>query len=185
MLWWFSRRERRASEERIRRWRQEDAAWQALQGRREMPDYETAFDTWTRHQAAAIRAGRWGEVDREHVAEEIEGLGKSEVHALAMLLLGFLELIYRRCAAEEGRYSWQSAVIDFHRSMLERCQRDERARVRRVLEAHLAEKYAWARRQVLGRRAAPLWEPPEACPWTVDQLLDEHWWPPEAPARLP
>jgi hypothetical protein len=28
MLWWFSRRERRASEERIRRWRQEDAAWQ-------------------------------------------------------------------------------------------------------------------------------------------------------------
>jgi uncharacterized membrane protein YdbT with pleckstrin-like domain len=28
MLWWFSRRERRASAERIRRWRQEDAAWQ-------------------------------------------------------------------------------------------------------------------------------------------------------------
>jgi hypothetical protein len=159
--------------------------WKAMRGVGEVPDYDTEFDAWTRHQAAAIRVGAWHAVDQAHVAEEIEDLRKSDLHALAMLLLGFLELIYRPCAADEGNYSWQSAVIDFHRSLLERCQRDARARVRRVLEAHLAAEYAWARRQVLGRRTAPLWEPPEACPWTLDQLLDEHWWPPEAPARLP
>jgi hypothetical protein len=150
-----------------------------------VPDYDTEFDAWTRHQAAAIRVGAWDQIDQAHVAEEIEDLRKSDRHALAMLLLGFLELIYRPCTAEEGRYYWQSAVIDVHRSLLERCQRDERARVWRVLEAHLAAEYAWARGQVLDRRTAPLWEPPEACPWTLDQLLDEHWWPPEAPARLP
>jgi Domain of unknown function DUF29 len=150
-----------------------------------VPDYDTAFEAWTRHQAAAIRVGAWDQVDRAHVAEAIEGLWKADLHALALLLLGFLELIYRPCAAEAGHDSWQSAVIDGHRGLLERCQRDARARVRGVLEAHLAAEYAWARRQLLGRRTAPLWEPPEACPWTLDQLLDEGWWPPEAPARLP
>lgn len=148
-----------------------------------VPDYDTEFDAWTRHQAAAIRVGAWDQVDQAHVAEEIEDLRKSDLHALAMLLLGFLEVIYRPCAAEAGHDSWQSVVIDYHRSLLERCQRD--ARARGLLEAHLAEEYAWARCQLLGRRTAPLWEPPEACPWTLDQLLDERWWPPEAPARLP
>jgi hypothetical protein len=150
-----------------------------------VPDDDTAFEAWTRHQAAAIRVGAWDQVDQAHVAEAIEGLWKADLHALAMLLLGFLELIYRPCAAEAGRDYWQSAVIDCHRGLLERCQRDARARVRGVLKAHLAEAYAWARRQRLGRRTAPLWEPPEACPWTLDQLLDARWWPPEAPAWLP
>ena len=79
----------------------------------------------------------------------------------------------------------QSAVIGCHRGLLERRQREGRARVRDVPEAHLAEAYAWSQNQVLGRRTGPLREPPEACPWTLDQLPDERWWPPEAPARLP
>jgi hypothetical protein len=149
------------------------------------PIYDTDFYAWTQAQAAAIRAHAWADVDVEHVAEEIEGLWKSDTHHLAMLILGFLELIYRPCADELGHYYWQSAVIDFERSMLERCQRDERERVRRVLEAHLAEEYAWARGKVMRRRTPPLREPPEACPWTLDQLLDERWWPPEAMAWLP
>jgi hypothetical protein len=103
-----------------------------------VPDYDTEFDAWTRHQAAAIRGGVWDQVDQAHVAEEIEDLRKSDLHALAMLLLGFLELIYRPSADETGNY-WQAAVIDCHRGLLERCQRDARARVRGVLEAHLAE----------------------------------------------
>lgn len=148
------------------------------------PDYETDFYGWTQAQAAAIRAGAWGELDREHVAEEIADLWKSDTHYLAMLLLGFLELIYRPCPAEEGQYYWQSAVIDVHRLMLERCGQ-ERQRVWPVLEACLPGAYAWAREQVLRRRTPPTSEPPAQCPWSLDQLLDEDWWPPEAPPRLP
>jgi Domain of unknown function DUF29 len=174
----------REAAQRLRDVQRELAEARALR-RGHVPDYDTAFDAWTRHQAAAIRVGAWDQVDQAHVAEEIEGLWKADLHALAILLLGFLELIYRPSDDEVGNYYWQAAVIDFHRGLLERRQRDGRARVRGVLEAHLAEEYAWARNQVLGRRTGPLWEPPEACPWTLDQLLDERWWPPEAPARRP
>src|SRR5262245_53920695 len=148
------------------------------------PDYETDFYAWTQAQATAIRARAWDDLDAEHVAEEIEDLWQNDLHHLAMLVLGFLELIYRLCAQEEGRYYWQSAVIDFERSMLERCLQ-ERVRVRPVLDAYLAEEYAWAWEQVMGRRTPPRQEPPARCPWSLDQLLDERWWPPEATARLP
>jgi len=43
------------------------------------PDYETDFYAWTQAQAAAIRAGAWDDVDRDHLAEEIEDVGKANV----------------------------------------------------------------------------------------------------------
>jgi len=76
------------------------------------PDYDADFYTWTQAQAAAIRAQDWAAVDIVHVAEEVEDLWKSDAHHLTMLVLGVLELIARPCPAEEGRYDWQSAVID-------------------------------------------------------------------------
>jgi hypothetical protein len=62
---------------------------------------------------------------------------------------------------------------------------EDSPRLRPVLEGMLAEDYAWAREQVLRRRTPPTSEPPAQCPCSLDQLLDERWWPPEAPARLP
>ena len=46
------------------------------------PDYDTDFYAWTQAQAAAIRAGTWDAVDRAHLAEEVEDVGKSERRAL-------------------------------------------------------------------------------------------------------
>ena len=107
-----------------------------------------------------------------------------DAHHLAMLVLGFVELIYRPCAQEEGQYYWQSAVIDHHRSMLA-YSLEESPRVRPVLERELPKAYTWAREQVMRRRTPPQREPPARCPWPLSGLLDERWWPGEAPARLP
>jgi hypothetical protein len=95
-----------------------------------------------------------------------------------------LELIYRPCPDDNGRYYWQSAVIAHHRAMLESSLEDS-PRGRPVLEAMLPDTYAWARQHLLRRRTPPEREPPEACPWTLAQLLDNRWWPSDAPARLP
>jgi Domain of unknown function DUF29 len=44
------------------------------------PRYDDDFYAWTRHQAAVLRAmpGTDSRFDREHVAEEIEALGRGE-----------------------------------------------------------------------------------------------------------
>jgi hypothetical protein len=148
------------------------------------PDYDTEFYAWTQAQAAAIRAQAWTEVDIEHVAEEIEDLWKTDDHNLTMLILGFLELIYRPCPQDEGQYYWQSAVVDHHRAMLAHSLEDS-PQVLPLLAQGLQEAYTWARQRVMKARTPPQREPPARCPWSLDQLLDERWWPPEAPARLP
>jgi uncharacterized protein DUF29 len=149
-----------------------------------MSDYETDFYAWTQQQAQELRARDWGALDPEHLAEEIEDLWKHDEHHLTMLILAFLELVYRPCAAEEGRYYWQASVIAHYRAMLAMSLEDS-PRVRPLLEGCLPDAYAWARQRVLGGRTPPRQEPPETCPWPLDALLDERWWPPEAPARLP
>jgi hypothetical protein len=57
--------------------------------------YDTDFYAWTQAQATALRAGAWDDVDRAHLAEEIEDVGKSERRALAghlrVLLTHFLK----------------------------------------------------------------------------------------------
>lgn len=44
--------------------------------------YETDFYAWLNDQARLLRAGKLGEIDIEHVAEELESLGRSEKREL-------------------------------------------------------------------------------------------------------
>ncbi len=47
--------------------------------------YKTDFFAWTREQSALIRAGRWIEIDSEHLREN---------PSLKAALLGFIEDVY-------------------------------------------------------------------------------------------
>ena len=40
--------------------------------------YEIDFHAWTQEQAELLREGRLSQLDREHIAEEIESLGKQQ-----------------------------------------------------------------------------------------------------------
>ena len=42
------------------------------------PLYDQDFYAWANEQAGLLRAGRLSEADIEHIAEEIESMGKSE-----------------------------------------------------------------------------------------------------------
>ena len=41
--------------------------------------YETDFYAWANTQAELLRSGKLGEADIEHIAEEIESMGKGEL----------------------------------------------------------------------------------------------------------
>ena len=44
--------------------------------------YDHDFYTWSQQQGRLVREGRWSEVDRENVAEEIESLGREQFNKL-------------------------------------------------------------------------------------------------------
>jgi hypothetical protein len=150
--------------------------------------YAADFYAWTRHQATELR--RFAKtrpnlpLDLEHIAEEIQDLGKSErdtVYSLARQIMQHLLLIEHSFATEERRHRMDE--IDEFRAQM---KRKLSATIRRDLRRDLGEVYADGR-QVVERKmrryredraAAAL---PATCPYTVDQVLGD-WLPDTGPA---
>jgi hypothetical protein len=44
--------------------------------------YEQDFHAWALHNAGLIRAGRWEQIDRRHLAEELEDMGAGKQQQL-------------------------------------------------------------------------------------------------------
>src|SRR5437667_8445008 len=75
--------------------------------------YGTDFSEWATHTAELVRAGRLDEVDLEHVAEEIEDLGKSERSAVrSQIKRMLLHRIKQRIQPERDGASWRASIAD-------------------------------------------------------------------------
>jgi hypothetical protein len=143
--------------------------------------YDTDFYRWTQAQAEAVRGKLWAALDLEHLAEEIEDLGKSDRRALENhlknLLLHNLKWAYQpQERARRGR-GWQTSM-DNARDAMDQVLRDSPS-LRGKLDAALAWAYPRARRSAQKQTGLPLATFPERCPWNLGQLLDEDFLPEE------
>jgi hypothetical protein len=146
------------------------------------PDYDEDFYAWTQYQAEVLRSMPCDDnrFDREHVAEEIEDLGKSERHAvegqITRVLEHFLKLAHS--PSDRPRYGWMRSIAEARRVLRQKMT----ATLRRHAESEFAELYGDAREAArLGlleydeeQAAAAL---PPVCPYTLDQILDRNWYP--------
>jgi len=141
------------------------------------PDYDTDFYAWTQAQAAAIRAKDVAALDIEHLAEEVEDLGRRVRHAivsqLERLLLHLLK--WRYDPAQDPRRLWRLSILDA-RHEISHDLADNRS-LHGYPAERLADAYRYARRVAAIDTELPLATFPEACPWTIAQVLDEDFWP--------
>ena len=141
-----------------------------------MSDYDTDFYAWTQAQSAALRAKDWATVDLEHVAEEIESLGNEQRHAVRSHLRVLLWHLLKRAAQPDRRTtSWRTSLLNARAEIADRLE--DYPSLRPQVPALLAAAYPRARRLAADETELPLAIFPEACPWPVDQLLDEDFWP--------
>ena len=146
--------------------------------------YEVDFYRWTREQAALLRKVP-GErlnlpVDWNHVAEEIEDMGRSDLHALKSRI-GLIQehlLKLEHSPADHPRHGWIDTVArcrdDVSRTL------DDSPSLRRKLPERWRKEYALARRRAvrgLARDGVGAAEVPADPPWTFDQVIDPDWWP--------
>lgn len=86
--------------------------------------YDADFHAWTQDQATLLRSGRLAEIDGEHIAEEIETLGRGErrelVNRLSVLLLHLLKWSFQ----PERRGKSSELTIKEQRRQLARHLRD-------------------------------------------------------------
>jgi hypothetical protein len=142
------------------------------------PHYDEDFYAWTQHQAALLREEKWQALDYPNLAEELESLGKSQYHTLenrlAVLVRHLLKWQYQPGKRQRG-HSWRSTIWE-QRSRLRRLLRQSPS-LRPQVPGILAEEYPSIRRRTLEETGLLPAVLPESCPWTVDQILDETFWP--------
>lgn len=143
--------------------------------------YETDFYAWTQQQAEALAQGDVASLDFAHLAEEIESLGASERRALRSSIQNVI-IHLLKIAYTEGNLSpqrgWQISLRNARR--LAKRALAEQPSLRRELETIVATAYDYAKEDTHDQLAdhgdthAPF---PDACPWTIEQILDDNFFP--------
>jgi hypothetical protein len=137
--------------------------------------YETDFVEWTAQTAELLRSARLDEVDLEHVAEEIEDLGRSERSAVASQLHRMLmHLIKQRIQPERDGSSWRRSITEGRAEISYRL--DDSPSLRRYIEGRLQTIYERAVNDALfetglaeKRKELGL---PSQCPYELKELLE-------------
>jgi hypothetical protein len=141
--------------------------------------YDQDFYAWANEQAALLRAGKLSAADIEHIAEEIESMGKTEkrelVNRLAMLLLHLLKWQFQ--PIRRGS-SWERTILE-QRVRLVSHMADNPSLTAKFADA-VMEAYRLALIGATDETALPKAAFPAACPWNFEQIMDEDFWPGEA-----
>ena len=75
--------------------------------------YDQDFYAWTQTTADLIRAGKWDDLDREALAEEIESLGKSQHRELGSRLdVLVMHLLKWRYQPDYQTRSWRDSIVE-------------------------------------------------------------------------
>jgi hypothetical protein len=146
------------------------------------PDYDDDFYAWTQYQAEVLRtlATADNRFDREHLAEEVEDLGRSYRDAVRSqvrrILLHFLKLAHS--PARDPRSDWMNSIDDARAEIADKLT----TTLQRDIEEALPRLYAVTRKQVvrdLGKYGehASAQSLPDECPYTTHQILAEDWYP--------
>jgi len=114
-------------------------------------------------------------LDREHLAEEIEDLGKSERDAVRSQIVRILEHLLKLeySPAIDPRFDWMRSTIEARRVLEDKLT----ATLQRDIEAMLPRLYGYARELAqIGLRKFgenPAAERlPETCPYTLEHVLE-------------
>ncbi len=138
--------------------------------------YEQDFHAWTQQQVAVLQQQCWQNLDREHLIEEIDSLGRQQRQELENrlgVLLG--HLLKWKFQPQQRSRSWQITL------------REQRRRIRKLIEqnpslqpyiaAALQDGYENAIDLAIGDPDLPDETFPVACPYSFEQAMDPDFFP--------
>lgn len=133
--------------------------------------YNEDFFEWTRSNGKALRKGMFEQVDVDHIAEEIEDLGKRDLRKLDSRVRTLIVYLLKwRFQPEHRRRSWEKNIA-VQRSGIVRLLRESPS-LRRDLEVALNRNYKNAVRLAAIEMDRPADHFPGKCSFTVEQILD-------------
>ena len=142
--------------------------------------YDNDVIAWANEQARLLRAGRFDALDIEHIADEIEDVGKSEQRELESRMAVLLAHLLKWWLQPERRgNSWRNTIGEQRKRLARRIQKTP------SLKSDLQDAEwwpaIWADTLEIATKETGLWYDAfaESCPWTFDQIMNPEFWPTE------
>ncbi len=146
--------------------------------------YDRDFALWATEQAQALKDRRATALDWDNLAEEIEALAKRDERSLESYLQNalhhLLKLTYWTAELQRNQAHWRIDARNARRAV-KRIIQDNKSFLNYAAD-YFPKAYEYAREDaedLIGRSL------PETCPWTLDQVLDESFWPEPANGETP
>ena len=140
--------------------------------------YSTDIYAWTQAQAALLRQRKFDALDLANVVEEIESLGNEQGHAVESYFVVLIEHLLKLAVPNDRdpRRGWKASARNA-RSEIERRLRKSPS-LRRELPEIFADTWANGRYAAqAGLREAEEHLVPTEPPFTLEQALDDDWFP--------
>lgn len=145
--------------------------------------YEADFYAWTQEQAELLRHHQWSKLDLPNLIEEIESLGKQQRQELRnrlSILIG--HLLKWHYQYQRRSRSWLATIRIQRRETQELLQ--ENPSLKPYLLEVLQKAYKNGKDLAVTETNLPYKTFPQDCPYTVDQILDDSFYPGEPSAEM-
>ncbi len=146
--------------------------------------YEKDFYAWIYHNIELVQAKKWDEIDADLLIEELESMAKRDKHELAshlvILIAHLLKWQFQFNQLSEmlqnfDERSWKCSIIE-QRNQIERQLRMSPS-LKPYFDDAVQEAYPDAVKIAAKETQLPVQTFPTICPYTVEQLMDEDFYP--------
>ncbi len=139
-------------------------------------NYDDDIICWANEQARLIRAGRFELLDLEHIAEEIEDVGKREQREfsgrMAVLLAHLLKWQF---LPDRRGASWKRAIHERRKAVTRMVEKTPSLKME--LQDTGWRDAVWHDAVILVLNEFDLHNLPEVCHWTMDDVMDYGYYP--------
>jgi Domain of unknown function DUF29 len=144
-----------------------------------IPSYEQDFYAWALESARGLRERRFADLDIEHIAEELEDMGKSRARTLesqlARLLTHLLKWTHQPDQRQRYQHSWRATINNARLEIQEILEENPGLKPR--LPELFGKAYPKSVNMAVAETNLPESRFPAACPWSLEQVMGEGFWP--------
>ena len=139
-------------------------------------EYDQDFYQWLMKNASLLRQGKFSEADTEHIAEELEAMGKKEqrelVSRLAVLLAHLLKWAFQPVRRTR---SWRNTIATQRIDIMDLLE--DSPSLQHELEKKIAKAYMRSRLMAENETGIDKSGFPAECPFSVEEILGQDFYP--------
>ncbi len=141
-------------------------------------EYEQDLYAWTMHNVQLLREGRLGEIDAEHIAEELESMGRSEKQQLMnRLAILFAHLLKWQYQPEHRSGSWRGTIREQRKRINKLLKENPSLKSDELMPEVIFDAYDIAITRASVETGFAETNFPADCPYTLEQTIGENFYP--------